>query len=98
MTISPDPALNHRLREYPPKDYCLRRAQEMKAFPRKHRLAEFGCWDQWNRKTHFNDAVTKSRNGESIPWAMPWTISGCQSRKITSYQLELTKLHPPYPQ
>src|SRR5882757_7241755 len=41
MAISPDPALNHRLREYPPRDYCLRLAQEMKAFPRKHRLAEF---------------------------------------------------------
>jgi hypothetical protein len=31
-----------------------------------------------------NDTVTKPRNGESIPWAMPWRISGCQSRKITS--------------
>src|SRR6266567_8295395 len=31
-----------------------------------------------------NDAVTKPRNGESIPWAMTRRISGCQSRKITS--------------
>jgi hypothetical protein len=41
MAISPDPSLDHRLREYPPRNYCLRLAQEMKAFPRKHRLAEF---------------------------------------------------------
>jgi hypothetical protein len=41
MAISSDPALDQRLCEQPPRNYCLRLAQEMKAFPRKHRLAEF---------------------------------------------------------
>ena len=31
-----------------------------------------------------NDAVTKPRNGESIPLARTLRISGCRSRKITS--------------
>ncbi len=41
MAISPDPSPDQKLREQPPREYCLRLAQEMKAFPRKHRLAEF---------------------------------------------------------
>jgi hypothetical protein len=45
-----------------------------------------------------NDAVTKPRNGESIAWAMPWRVYGARAVKSPEYQLELTKLHPPYPQ
>lgn len=41
MASLPDPAVDKKLREKPPLEYCLRLAQEMKAFPRKHRLAEF---------------------------------------------------------
>ncbi len=41
MAISPEQARDQNRLEQPPKDYCLRLAQEMKAFPRKHRLAEF---------------------------------------------------------
>ena len=41
MAISPEQARDQQRLEQPPKDYCLRLAQEMKAFPRKHRLAEF---------------------------------------------------------
>lgn len=41
MASLPNPALDQKLREKPPWEYCLRLAQEMKAFPRKHRLAEF---------------------------------------------------------
>ncbi|HEX4577288.1 MAG TPA: hypothetical protein VH117_08050, partial [Edaphobacter sp.] len=41
MAISPEQARDQKRLEQPPWDYCLRLAQEMKAFPRKHRLAEF---------------------------------------------------------
>ncbi|HWW96595.1 MAG TPA: patatin-like phospholipase family protein [Edaphobacter sp.] len=41
MAISPEQARDQKRLEQPPRDYCLRLAQEMKAFPRKHRLAEF---------------------------------------------------------
>ncbi len=41
MAISPARIRDQQRLEQPPKDYCLRLAQEMKAFPRKHRLAEF---------------------------------------------------------
>src|SRR6202789_2978755 len=41
MAISPEQVRDQQRLEQPPKDYCLRLAQELKAFPRKHRLAEF---------------------------------------------------------
>ena len=41
MAISPEEARDQKRLEQPPWDYCRRLAQEMKAFPRKHRLAEF---------------------------------------------------------
>jgi hypothetical protein len=41
MAISPEQAQDQKRLEQPPWDYCRRLAQEMKAFPRKHRLAEF---------------------------------------------------------
>jgi hypothetical protein len=41
MAISPEQARDQERLEQPPKEYCLRLAQEMKAFPRKRRLAEF---------------------------------------------------------
>src|ERR1700730_18238 len=41
MAISPEQARDQKRFEQPPWDYCRRLAQEMKAFPRKHRLAEF---------------------------------------------------------
>ncbi len=41
MAISPEQASDQKRFEQPPWDYCRRLAQEMKAFPRKHRLAEF---------------------------------------------------------
>jgi hypothetical protein len=41
MAISPEQARDQKRFEQPPWDYCRRLAEEMKAFPRKHRLAEF---------------------------------------------------------
>jgi hypothetical protein len=41
MAISPEQARDQKRFEQPPWDYCLRLAQEMKAYPRKHRLAEY---------------------------------------------------------
>ena len=41
MAISPEQAQDQKRFEQPPWDYCRRLAEEMKAFPRKHRLAEF---------------------------------------------------------
>jgi hypothetical protein len=69
MPFSPDPAFDKMLRDQPPWEYCLRLAQEMKAFPRKHRLAEFraeviplqiqvlsaALQDSWDRAFHHGD-------------------------------------------
>jgi hypothetical protein len=69
MAISPDPAFDKRLRDQPPWEYCLRLAQEMKAYPRKHRLAEFraevipeqtqvlsaALQDAWDKAFHHGD-------------------------------------------
>src|SRR3984893_6316315 len=41
MAISPEQARDQKRLEQPPWDYCRRLAQEMKAYPRKHRLAEY---------------------------------------------------------
>jgi hypothetical protein len=41
MAISPEQARDQQRFEQPPWDYCRRLAEEMRAFPRKHRLAEF---------------------------------------------------------
>src|SRR5258705_12744986 len=41
MAISPEQVQDQKRREHPPWDYCRRLAEEIKAFPRKHRLAEF---------------------------------------------------------
>jgi hypothetical protein len=41
MAISSKQARDQKWFEQPAWDYCLRLAQEMKVFPRKHRLAEF---------------------------------------------------------
>ena len=41
MAISPEQARDQQRFEQPPRDYCRRLAEEMKAYPRKHRLAEF---------------------------------------------------------
>ena len=38
MAISPDPALEQKLREQPAHEYCLRLAQEMKAYPPLRKL------------------------------------------------------------